>query len=257
MLLERGDQHVLLAEGPCRLDRRIRNVVLGLIRRRYPFARSLADDLASDVELGIFGGGAMLVPGTIRHLPVLERRLYEMARTGLIDALRHHRLVTRVRCGACVHFGSDPPPAGCHLPLLPDLGTEARPNPWYGAELPRTTDPRQLAPPCEAFTWRRPEQHDLFAEQIPGVNPEGTPRERALALLIEALDRLARRDARGLLAAAAVFWHHLRGKPLAALAAEHHTSEKTIQRLLAEGREDLLGILQRELQVEDPAEILQ
>lgn len=256
VLLEEGRQDLLLAEGPCRVEARIRGEASRLVRRRYPFARNLEEDLGSEVVLHIVAGRRLLVPAEIRHLPALDRRLREMVRSALIDALREHRLVTRIRCGACAHFEKATPPPGCHLEWLPDLGTEARPNPWYGSAVERLTDPRDLRPPCEAFSWRRPETHDIFAEEIPGLDPGGTRRERAVAVVVGALDRLALRDERGLRAAAAVFLHYLRGKSVAELARDGGVSEKTVKRLLAEGRERLLAILREEYAIEDPAEVL-
>ena len=64
---------------------------------------------------------------------MFERRLREVVRNAVIDALRRHRMLARLRCGACVHFDKNEPPPGCSLRDLPDLGTEAKPNPWFPA----------------------------------------------------------------------------------------------------------------------------
>ena len=88
------------------------------------------------------------------------------------------------------------------------------------------------------------------------MNAEGTPRERAVALLVQALDRLSKKDEAGMRIASAMFWHYLRGKEVKTLASEAGVSDKTIKRLLAEGRERLLDIMKNEFAVEDPSEVL-
>ncbi len=256
VLLDTGEQDALLEEGPCQLGAAIPDDARRLIRRRYPFARSLEEDIASEALLRVIDGQNMLVPGRIRHLPTLRARLREMTRNAVIDALRSHRLVTRIRCGACIHFDKETPPPGCHLEWLPDIGTEAKPNPWYGEAVERSTDPRGLQPPCDLFTWRRPETHDIFEEEVPGLDPEGTKREQSLNLLVQAIDHIARQDERGLRAASALFWHYLRGQSVKELAEESSVSEKTIKRLLAEGRERLLAVMQDEFAISSVGELL-
>ena len=88
------------------------------------------------------------------------------------------------------------------------------------------------------------------------MNPEGSPRERAVALLVQAIDRLARRDAAGMRVAAVLFWHYLRGREVKDLATEAEVSEKTIKRLLAEGRERLLEIFTKDFGIEGVGELL-
>jgi DNA-directed RNA polymerase specialized sigma24 family protein len=256
VLLERNDEKTLLDEGPCDLAAFIVAETRRLIYRRYPFAKSAADDVASETLLRILETGHLLAEGRIAYLSILRLRIREMVRNAVIDTLRHHRLVTRIRCGACINFDTESPPPGCHLPFLPDFGSETRPNPWYGEEVQRKTDPRGLEPPCDAFTWRRPETHDIFAEEIPGMSAEGTPRERALHLLVQALDRLAQKDAGGLRASSVVFWHYLKGKSVKELADEGGVSDKTVKRVLADGRDRLLGILQEDFGVESVGELL-
>jgi DNA-directed RNA polymerase specialized sigma24 family protein len=255
VLLESGDEATLFAQGPCDLTSRVREESLSLIRRRYPFAKGIAEDIASDVLLKIMESQRLLMPGTISHLPILERRLREVVKNGVIDALRQHKLITRLKCGACIHFEREPPPQGCHLKFLPNLGTASAPNPWY-RQVERATDPRALQPPCTAFTWRRPDTHDIFEEEIPGIDPDGSPRERAVAILVQAIDRISRQNDGGTRVAAALFWHYLRGKEVKLLAAEAGVSEKTIKRLLADGRERLLGVLEQDFGITDPGEIL-
>jgi len=256
VLIESAEQDTLFAEGPCRLGEQIPEEAKRLVRRRYPFARSLEDDIASDALLRVLETGKLLAPETIRDLPGLRPRMRESVRNAVIDALRHHKLVTRIRCGACVHFSSDSPPPGCHLEFLPNLGAEAAPNPWHGEAVKRTTDPRGLEPKCDAFSWRRPETHDIFEEEVPGMDPEGTQRERALGLLVQAIDRVARQDDKGLRTASALFWHYLRGRTVRDLADEAGVSEKTIKRLLADGRERLLTVLQDDFEIASLGDLL-
>ena len=59
VLLERGDQDTLFAEGPCQLGEQIPEEAKRLVRRRYPFARRLEDDVASDALLRILEGGKL------------------------------------------------------------------------------------------------------------------------------------------------------------------------------------------------------
>jgi len=255
VLLDAGDAPSLFGEGPCHLAEHIQATVQGLVRRRYPFARGIAEDLASDVLLRILESGRLLLPGRIRYLPDLKRRLGEVVRNGIIDALRQHKLIARLKCGTCVYFEKDPPPKGCHLKFLPSLGTPGEPNPWY-LKVERGHDPRGLDPPCTAFVWRRPETHDIFEEEISGLNPEGSTREQAAHLLVKAIDRISRQKEGGLRVAAALFWHYLKGREVKELAAEAGVSDKTIKRLLADGRERLKEVLKKEFGVESLGEIL-
>ncbi|MAG58812.1 MAG: hypothetical protein CMJ83_21190 [Planctomycetes bacterium] len=254
-LLDKGDQERLFNEGPCNLSVAIPEDARRLIRRRYPFARSQEEDLAHDALVSVLETKNLLVPGKIRHLNVLRSRLREVVRNAVIDALRRHKLVTRIRCGACVHFEKATPPPGCHLQWLPDMGTDTEPNPWYGEKVEHGTDPRGLNPVCDAFTWRRPETHDIFAEEIPGMDPEGTPRERSLNLLVQAIDRVASQDQQGLRVASALFWHYLRGRSVRDLASQGSVSEKTVKRLLSDGRERLLQILQDDFDISSVGEL--
>ena len=255
MLLQSGEEQRLIAEGPCRLGDWIPKEVKSLIRSRYPFARRLEEDIASEVLLSILGSEKLCGSGRIRHFVVLERRLREMMRSRVIDALRHHGLVARMRCGSCVHFERGSPP-GCGLALLPGIGEADRPNPWRGDAVDRGSDPRRLAPPCAAFRWRRPETHDIFEEEIPGVDASGTARERAASLLVQGIDRISRQGESGMKVAAVLFWHYLRGKEVAALAEESAVSEKTIKRMLKDGRERLQVVLRDELGEGDSGELL-
>ena len=256
VLLDRGDRAALFAEGPCQLSETIPEEARRLVRRRYPFARRMEDDVASDALLRVLQRETLLVPGVIRHLSALRPRLREAVRNAVIDALRHHKLVTRIRCGACVHFVNDSPPAGCRLESLPDPGMGRRPNPWFGTAVARTTDPRGLAPPCDAFTWRRPETHDIFEEEVPGMAPEGTTREKTLGLLVQAIDRISRQDDKGLRVGSALFWHYLRGRSVSDLAEEGGVSEKTIKRLLSEGRDRLRRVLEDEFGITNVGDLL-
>ena len=255
VLMEAGRERTLFEQGPCDLTSAIMIEAQRIIRRRYPFARSMEEDIGSEVLLKILEGENLLVPGQIAHLHVLQRRLKRVVQNAVIDVLRHHKLITKLKCAACVHFETDPPPQGCHLRFLPSLGTEREPNPWY-LKTSRDTNPRNLEPPCTIFTWRRPDTHDIFEEEIPGIDAEGSPRERALALLVQAIDRLSRKDEAGTRAAAALFWHYLRGKEVKTLAQEAGVSDKTIKRLLADGRERLVTILKDDFDIADPGEIL-
>ena len=255
VLLEAGDSSTLFSEGPCDLPEMIRAGALELIRRRYPFARSIDEDIASEVLLQVMEAENLLMPGQIKHLTVLQRRIRGAIKNAVIDSLRHHKLIVRLKCSACVQFAMDPPPEGCHLRDLPSLGTENAPNPWYG-KVERTTDPRKLQPPCTAFSWRRPETHDIFEEEIPGIDAQGTPRERAVHLLVRAIDHVSRQDNDGLRCAAVLFWHYLKGKEVKALAEEVKVSEKTVKRLLASGRERLAEVLEREFGITSAEEIL-
>ena len=253
-LIETLAHDLLFSEGPCRLHDEIREEATRLIRRRYPFARSLEDDVASEVLLRVLEDRKLLVAGMSTNLPALRRRLREIVRNAVIDCLRKHQVITKIRCGACVNFDKEELPPGCQLPFLPAFSEDSVRNPWYGSRVDRTSDPRKLDPPCDVFEWRRPDTQDLFAEEIPGLNSAGQGRERALGLLVQGIDRLAREDASGMRAAAAIFWHYLRGKDVKTLAKDSAVSEKTVKRLLAEGRERLADVLRVDLGVEDLAE---
>jgi DNA-directed RNA polymerase specialized sigma24 family protein len=111
-------------------------------------------------------------------------------------------------------------------------------------------------PPCEVFEWRRPETHDIFAEELPGMDAEGSTRERAVFVLVQAIDALSREGSSGMRAASALFWHYLRGKDVRRLAEESGVSEKTIKRLLAGGRARLSEILAEKMGIRELSDIL-
>jgi len=67
---------------------------------------------------------------------------------------------------------------------------------------------------------------------------------------------VARQDDKGLRTASALFWHYLRGRTVRDLADEAGVSEKTIKRLLADGRERLLTVLQDDFEIASLGDLL-
>lgn len=250
-LLKSGNQETLFSDGPCRLPERIQAGAQRLIERRYPFAKDQSEDLSSEVLLGVMKSARLLAPDKIHHFGTLKRRIAEVVRNGVIDVLRHHRLVTRLRCGACQHFGElASGQTGCRKELTVEEEEVLGHHPWSGSVLEANNDPRKLDPPCETFAWNRPDNQDLIEEALPGESGDLTPRQKTLQVLLKGIDRMAQEDMVGLKAASAMFWHHFGGRSVGRMADDHAVSDKTIKRQLAEGRRRLERILKDDLGIE-------
>lgn len=242
----------LLEEGPCRLGEFVRDRTERVVARSHPFAREHAADIAQEGILRLFERVDAFPGERLVRLPEARRWLAHFVRNHVIDALRRARVVTRLRCGACVRF-IGVQPGRCTLEFLPDIGEGLRPNPWWGDRVARRTDPRGLRPPCDEFEWRRPGSIDVFDVEV--ADPARGASQRVRDLVVLALDRLGARGDRALREAAAIQSHYLAGETVAHIAQRSRVSEKTVKRLLHTGRRALADVLRREFNVESLAEI--
>ncbi len=246
-LILAADLSVLLAEGPCRLPDVIADRVERWLRRHFPLSAGHAEDAAQEILLRLMERRDAFPGGDIRSLPRLQRWLNHFARNGIIDHLRRARVIPKLRCGACVHFASEPSPR-CRLEWLPEAGARPARNPHFGDGVEHGTNPRRLDPPCETFEWRRPGTFDPFEGEIL-ARGTGSPGDETAKIVILALDRLAAMDRDGVRIASAIERFYLRGDDVPSIAAAAGVSERTVKRLLAAGRERLLMVLRRDFAV--------
>ena len=252
-LIVGGRLQTLLDEGPCEIPDFMRQATASAVARSHPFGRDHASDIAQESILRLLERRESFPGKTLQRLPELKRWLRRFVRNHVIDSLRQARILTKLRCGACVRFTTTQP-GRCTLEFLPDLGEGLRPNPWWGERVLRATDPRSLEPPCEEFEWRKPGIVDIFENEIAAPG-SGRP-QRARDLIVLGLDRLAARGERALREAAALQSHYLAGETIAVIAKRSRVSEKTVKRLLSSGREALLDVLRREFGVESITEVV-
>lgn len=251
-LIQASRLQTLIDEGPCNLGEFFRDRTSRAVARSHPYGREYAADISQEGLLRLLERPESFPGREIARLPETRRWLSRFVRNHVIDSLRRARIVTRLRCGACVRFTTIQP-GRCTLEFLPDTGEGLRPNPWWGERVSRRTNPRGLAPPCDEFEWRKPGSIDIFENQVAAPGP-GRPK-RARDLVVLALDRLGARGERGMREAAAIQSHYLAGESVAHIAESSRVSEKTVKRLLSSGREALLDVLRREFQVDSFAEI--
>lgn len=241
--------------GPCAIEGRFREMVHRHVVEPFPMAESHAADAAQEAVLDLLGLDDAFPGDRLLRLPALERWLERFARNRVIDHLRRVRVIARLRCGSCRHFAVAPPPR-CTLEFVGDPTEELRPNPWWGRKVERHTDPRHLEPPCGDFSWRRTTTFDLFEHESVELGEEYSRREKAAVCMVQALDRLASSSIKGLREASTLQRHYLGKESVADIAASMGVSEKTVKRLLAAGRADLLTVLQKELGVESVADLM-
>lgn len=245
----------LLAEGPCNIDAQVSRQVEQVIRSHYPMSAGLITDIAQDAKLRLLQMNGTFPGQKLARLPSLLRWLRHFAKNHVIDSLRKARVITKIRCGACVHFsqGSE---GGCRLEQLPGDDGHPTPNPWAGHRVERKTDPRKLDPSCREFSWRRVGTFDIFEEEMTPREKTRKQRRDALATIVQALERMGARSERGLRAAVTIQRHYLRGHSVSEIAQSSSVSEKTVKRLLSSGREGLLEILRSDFEVDTIAELL-
>ncbi|MFT7619429.1 MAG: RNA polymerase sigma factor (sigma-70 family) [Planctomycetota bacterium] len=250
-----GNLTELLSEGPCQLDRHIRSRLNIIMRRNFPLVTDHADDLFQEAIMRLLGPGLAFPGQLLKTLPALRRWLPRFLRNQVIDYLRHQKVITRLRCGACENFSRNTPQR-CQLEFITEDGGELVPNPWWGDRVSPSTDPRRLDPSCSEFVWRRPATFDIFDEEAVGKNPAASKSEEAARVCLLAIDRLSVSSERGMREAAVIAAHYFSKRRVADLATRSSVSEKTIKRLLSTGRKSLLTILQKEFGLDSPGDLL-
>ncbi len=248
-LILASDVARLIEEGPCGIAEEFEARTTAYLRLRFPAQLHAAADLVQTVLLRFLEIGPGLRGDTLATLPAFRRWMGRFLGNAIIDHLRKVRAIARLRCGACEHMTLSQP-ARCTLEFLGDPTRELHPNPWWGRKVRRSTDPRRLDPPCDEFSWRRPETFDIFEKEALHRAREDAPRAEAARRVILALDALAARRPAGLGDASLLARHYLRGETVADLASRAGVSEKTVQRRLSAGRKRLLDVLREEMGAE-------
>ncbi|MCB1282675.1 MAG: hypothetical protein KDB18_14225, partial [Salinibacterium sp.] len=199
----------LIEEGPCDLTGRLQDTVGRVFARRFPSQSGRREDVAQESLLKLLELGEAFPGDRLVRLRDLDRWLERFARNAVIDHLRKARVITRLRCGACVHF-SLRPPNRCTLEFTGEESEGLRPNPWWGPRVQRQTDPKRVDPPCLEFEWKSPASFDIFEHEGLNTVVEGDRAAEVARSVILALDELASRGDRGLREASTIRRHYFR-----------------------------------------------
>lgn len=234
-LIVAGRIDALLEKGPCRLERRYKNGVIGILTTGFPDARPQAA-LVAERGLADLKRQPESFPGSAlkRLIPTvdwLERR----ARNDALDILTRQGDIETPSCGQCRQFSGQ----GCRLEHVPDASGQLRPNPWWGDRVDADTEPRGLDPACESF-----ELKDLLSvDVLDGLLGPSAVDCPSTAVLLGAVEEIAGDGEDGFLEAIILRRHLLAGEPLDDVAELAQVPTEFLQPILAKAKEKLASRL--------------